>query len=465
MKKIRSISVFRLAMINLAAIVSIKNLPLIAEYGFSSVFLLLLGTLIFFIPVALVSAELASTYPEAGGVMVWAKKAFGPRVGFLAIWLLWIENALWYPTILTFIATTLCFMINPDLINNKTFICSFILATYWLFTWMNSKGMELSSWISTLGFTIGTLIPGLAIIILGFIWYFSGHVMQFEFSWNNFIPKINSTGDMVFFAGILLSLAGIEMSAVHVKDVANPQRNYPKAVWLTSIVVVIMLTLGVLSIAAVLPETEINIVAGSMQAFEIFFDQFNLKPLIPLVTLLVAIGALAAVSTWIAGPSKGLLAAADEGSLPKMFTKLNKHNMPQNLLVAQGVVVSLMTMLFVLLPSIANAFWIATAVVAQLYLIMYVIVFGAAIVLRYKDPSRIRPFKIPFGNKGMWFVAGSGIFSSIFAIIVGFFPPSQLEGFSLTGYLFSMVFGIVLLCLVPFFIHYGIQKSHKRSSR
>ena len=429
MKKIRSISVFRLAMINRAAMVSIKNLPLIAEYGFSSVFLLLLGTLIFFIPVALVSAELASTYPEAGGVMVWAKKAFGPRVGFLAIWLLWIENALWYPTILTFIATTLCFMINPDLINNKT------------------------------------LIPGLAIIILGFIWYFSGHVMQFEFSWNNFIPKINSTGDMVFFAGILLSLAGIEMSAVHVKDVANPQRNYPKAVWLTSIVVVIMLTLGVLSIAAVLPETEINIVAGSMQAFEIFFDQFNLKPLIPLVTLLVAIGALAAVSTWIAGPSKGLLAAADEGSLPKMFTKLNKHNMPQNLLVAQGVVVSLMTMLFVLLPSIANAFWIATAVVAQLYLIMYVIVFGAAIVLRYKDPSRIRPFKIPFGNKGMWFVAGSGIFSSIFAIIVGFFPPSQLEGFSLTGYLFSMVFGIVLLCLVPFFIHYGIQKSHKRSSR
>jgi glutamate:GABA antiporter len=462
MSKIKSLSVIRLAMINLAAIVSIKNLPIIAEYSLSSVFLLALAALVFFIPVALVSAELASAYPEDGGVMVWAKRAFGPRIGFLAIWLLWIENAIWYPTILSFIATTVCYLINPDLINNKLLISSFILASFWLFTWMNSKGMHLSSWISTLGFTIGTLIPGIFIISLGFMWYLKGYPLEFTFSWDNFIPTFKSAGDMVFFAGVLLSLAGMEMSAVHVKEVPNPQRNYPRAVMLSSGIVLVMLIFGVLSIAATLPQSQINLLAGSMQAFEVLLTKFNLQSLMPLMAALISIGALAAVSTWIAGPSKGLLAAADEGAMPKVFTKLNRHHMPKNLLIAQATIVSAMTLPFILLPSISGAFWIATAIVAQLYLIMYVIVFASAIVLRHKEPNRLRPFKVPFGIVGMWVLAGLGMISSIFAIVVGFFPPTQLSGFTITSYTISMVTGIVILCLLPFFIQYATEKSNKR---
>lgn len=462
MAKTKSLSVARLAMINLAAIVSIKNLPIIAEYSLSSVFLLALAALVFFIPVALVSAELASAYPENGGVMVWAKRAFGPRIGFLAIWLLWIENAIWYPTILSFIATTICYLINPALINNKALISSFILGSFWLFTWMNSKGMHLSSWISTLGFTIGTLIPGLFIIGLGLTWYFKGYPLEFAFTWDNFVPSFKSTGDMVFFAGVLLSLAGMEMSAVHVKEVPNPQTNYPRAVLLSSSVVLVMLIFGVLSIAATLPQSQINLLAGSMQAFEVLLTKFNLQSLMPLMAALISIGALAAVSTWIAGPSKGLLAAADEGAMPQVFTKLNRHRMPKNLLLAQAIIVSAMTLPFILLPSISGAFWIGTAIVAQLYLIMYVIVFASAIVLRHKEPDRLRPFKIPFGNIGMWVLAGLGMISSIFAIVVGFFPPTQLTGFSITSYTLSMITGIVILCLLPFFIQSATEKSKKR---
>lgn len=462
MAKIKSLSVTRLAMINLAAIVSIKNLPIIAEYSLSSVFLLALAAIVFFIPVALVSAELASAYPEDGGVMVWAKRAFGARIGFLAIWLLWIENAIWYPTILSFIATTICYLINPELINNKLLISSFILASFWLFTWMNSKGMHLSSWISTLGFTIGTLIPGLFIIGLGLTWYLKGYTLEFAFTWDNFIPSFNSAGDMVFFVGVLLSLAGMEMSAVHIKEVPNPQTNYPKAVLLSSGIVLFMLTFGVLSIAATLPQSQINLLAGSMQAFEVLLTKFNLQALMPLMAGLISIGALAAVSTWIAGPSKGLLAAADEGAIPKVFTKLNRHHMPKNLLIAQAIIVSAMTLPFILLPTISGAFWIATAIVAQLYLIMYVIVFASAIVLRHKEPHRIRPFKVPFGILGMWVLAGLGIISSIFAIVVGFFPPTQLSGFTVASYVLSMVTGIVILCLLPFFIQHATEKSNKR---
>ena len=79
-------------MINVATILSIRNWPVSAEYGLSSVVFLLLALLFFFIPAALVSAELATGWPQAGGVFVWVKEALGPRLGFLAIWLLWIEN-------------------------------------------------------------------------------------------------------------------------------------------------------------------------------------------------------------------------------------------------------------------------------------------------------------------------------------------------------------------------------------
>ena len=107
------ISIFTLVMINLAAIGSIRNWPTIAETGFSSIFFFLLAALVFFLPTALVSAELATGWPKIGGIFVWVREAFGKRLGFLAIWLLWVENVIWYPTILSFIAATVAYTFDP----------------------------------------------------------------------------------------------------------------------------------------------------------------------------------------------------------------------------------------------------------------------------------------------------------------------------------------------------------------
>ncbi|HSX12174.1 MAG TPA: amino acid permease, partial [Rhabdochlamydiaceae bacterium] len=108
----RALSVFTLAMINVAAVGSVKSWPFIAEYGFAALFYLILTALFFFFPVSLVSAELATGWPKKGGVFVWVKEAFGPKWGFLAIWLLWVENLAWYPTILSFISSTIAYIID-----------------------------------------------------------------------------------------------------------------------------------------------------------------------------------------------------------------------------------------------------------------------------------------------------------------------------------------------------------------
>ena len=225
-------------MINVAAICSVKNWPLTAVYGFSSLFYFIISILFFFIPVSLVSAELATGWPERGGIYVWVKEAFGHRFGFLAGWLLWIENVVWYPTILSFIAGTVAYSFNPELANSTPYMFCVIFGAFWGATLLNLLGMKMSGWISSLGVILGTVIPGLIIITLGAYWIFSGKPSYITFSWDSFFPNLTSPHQLSLLSGVLLGFAGMEMSAVHAKDVQHPQKNYPRAILLSAIIIV-----------------------------------------------------------------------------------------------------------------------------------------------------------------------------------------------------------------------------------
>lgn len=448
----RSVSVFTLAMINVAAIGSVKNWPFISEYGFSSLFYLLLAALVFFFPVSLVSAELATGWSKKGGVFIWVKEAFGHKAGFLAIWLLWIENFAWYPTILSFVASTIAYIFNPSLAENTYYTLFLVLFFFWGATFANLFGMRASGLISTIGAICGTIIPGIFIITLGFIWFFSGQPFQITFSTQSFIPDISSLDQIVFFTGILLAFCGMEMSAVHASDVRNPQKDYPRAILLSAAIILGLSILGVLSIAMVVPKSEISLVAGALQAISVFVQQYGISWMTPYIAALIAIGAIGSVSTWIIGPSKGVLAAAEEGDLPEVFKKTNKHGVPTVLLIVQGVIVTLLSMMFLLMPTVSSAFWILTVLVAQLYLVMYILMFAAAIKLRYSKPNVHRAYKVPGGKCGIWIVAGLGILGAFFALIIGYFPPSQLPSGNWMIYSGFLILGTLIGCLAPFII-------------
>ena len=448
----RTLNIFLLAMINVAAICSIKNWPLTAEYGFSSLFYFALAIVLFFIPVSLVSAELATGWPERGGVYVWVREAFGHRLGFLAVWLLWIENVVWYPTILSFIAGTVAFSFNPDLANNTSYMFCMIFGVFWGTTLINLLGMRMSGWISTLGVIFGTIIPGVVIIVLGALWLLAGEHSQISFSWESFFPDLRSPAQLALMTGVLLGFAGMEMSAVHARDVKNPQKNYPRAILLSAVIIILLSVLGTLAIAVVIPQKEINLVSGGMAAIAFFLKSYHLSWSVPLVAVMVAFGALGAMSTWTAGPSKGLLAAAQDGDFPPILHKVNKYNMPVGMLIFQGIIVSILAFLFLLMPNVNSSFWLLLVLTSQLYLLMYILMFAAAIVLRYKKPDIPRAYKIPGGNFGMWCVAGIGLLSSLIAIIVGFFPPEQLETGSPLFYELFLSIGIIIFCAAPFII-------------
>lgn len=449
----RVLSVFSLVMINVIAVDNLRSLPISAEYGFSLVFYYILAALVFFIPSALVSAELATGWPQRGGVYIWVREAFGNRCAFLAIWLQWIYNVVWYPTILAFLAGIFAYLLDPNLANNKVYILSFILGSFWLATIANAFGMKISGLVSTIGALIGTIIPMLFICILGVFWLSEHNHSNIVFSTKSFFPNLNNFDNLTFLTGVVFGLMGMEMSAVHAEEVRNPQRDYPRALLYSTIIILITLIAASLAIAIAVPHNQISLVSGLLQAFSIFFDKYHLHWLIPIIAIAVVIGGFGGVSAWVIGPTKGLLVASYDGSIPPVFHKINKADAPIALLVSQAVIVTILCGIFLLMPSVNSSYWILSALTAQLALLFYIFLFAAAIKLRYSHPNVARTYKIPGGNFSMWLVSGVAIIACIAVIIFGFLPPTNLQVGSLYFYEGFLIVGIVVFCLLPFLIY------------
>ncbi|KPJ67932.1 MAG: transporter [Coxiella sp. DG_40] len=454
------LGVFTLAMINVAAIASLKNFPVMAEVGIALVFFYFVAAIVFFIPTALVSAELATGWPSTGGIYTWVKQGLGGRWGFVAIWLQWIENVIWYPAMLAFVAATVSYLFAPELAGNKYFILMTILVVYWTCTAINFLGMEASGFISSVGAIVGTIIPSIIIILLTIMWIMSGKPIHISFNLHAFIPQMRHIDDFVFLVGVLLALCGMEMSAVHANEVKNPQYDYPRAIFLSTVIILVLSILGSLAIAAVVPRVQISLVAGVMQAFSAFFEADHAIWLTPILAIMIAIGAVAMVSTWIVGPSKGLLQTARDGDIPPFFQHINKNNMPVTIMLVQGLFVTILAFAFLLMPTVSSSYWILSVLTAQLYLLMYLLMFITGIRLRYLQKHIKRAYSIPGGKYvGMWIVAGCGSLAAFSGFILGFFPPSQLPTGNIWFYEGFLGLGTIIMLLLPLLIYSQRRKS------
>ncbi|MCD6038869.1 MAG: gadC [Gammaproteobacteria bacterium] len=441
------LSTFALVMLITGAVDSIRNLPAAALFGSALIFFFVFSAIVFLIPTALVSAELASSWTDKGGVCYWVKLAFGDKVAFMAIWLQWIANLVWFPTILSFIAGVIAYLVNPDLVHSKTYLVSVILLVFWALTLLNLKGVHVSARFVAICTIIGMAIPMALIIGLATIWILSGHALQIHFTAATLLPSFSHIDNWISLTAIMTAFAGMELSAVHVKEIDNPQKSFPRALYISVWLILITMILGSLAIAVVLPKEHINLVNGIMQAFTRFFAVYHITWLMPIMTVMILLGTLGGIISWVISPAKGLLQAAQLGFLPTFFKQVNEHGVAANLLMTQAVIVSVICLAFLFMPSIGGSYWLLTALNIQLYMIMYVMLFIAALYLRYKFPNRPRPFSIPAGKIGMWIVCILGLMGCAITLIVGFFPPSGVEVGSLLSYETTFISGIVVMIL------------------
>ncbi len=456
----RTINVFVLSMFAVAVIVSLRNLPMSAHYGLGILFFYIAGALFFLIPYALISAELASGWPKAGGVYVWIREALGERWGFFAIWMQWFHSMTWYPAMLAFMGSGIAYLFfDHELANNKTFLLIVILCGMWGITLINFLGIKISAWLSTLCVILGTILPGLLLIILAFLWVIMGKPIAITGSGLNFIPDLTHLPNLVFLAGVVLALMGMESTANFAREVRNPQKNYPKAILIATVITLVILTLGSIAIAIVIPAQNISLVSGLLDAFETFFKAFHMGWIIPIMAFFTILGAIGELNAWTIAGVKGLFVTTEHGLLPPIFHKTNKANTPTNLLLFQAIIVTICAFVFLFMPNVNLSYWTLSVLSVQMYLIVYLLLFPAALILRYRKPNVPRPYKIPFGKTGMWIVATVGFLSALFALFISFFPPEQLQIKSILDYELVIILSIVAIVILPLVV-YALRKDH-----
>jgi amino acid transporter len=456
----KKITLFSLTLLTITAVDSIRNLPSSALFGSSVIFFFCLGAILFLIPIALVAAELSSLFQDKGGVYHWINKAFGNKTAMLAIWLQWINTMVWYPTILLFIAGSIAYLVDPSLASSPSYTISTVLILFWGLTFINLFGLHLSARLNELLGIVGTIFPLLFLIGLGVTWIILGKPMEITFSLFSIFPHWASSYTWVSLISVMASFLGMELSGVHINEIDNPQRNFPKAVFLSSFFILFTMLFGSLSIAMVVPRQEINLIAGVLQLFSKMFTLFHIEWCIPILTILIVIGSIGNMINWLISPAKGLLHAAEFGFLPPFFTKQNRYGVASRILITQAIFVSAFCLVYFLIPSINAFYWFLTALSASLYMIVYILLFLAAIFLHYRYVDRPKAFKVPGGTLGIWITTSLGIFGCLLTIIVGFFPPPTIEIESISRYAFMFLIGNLSM-ISPVILFYLYKKRGK----
>jgi glutamate:GABA antiporter len=443
------LGVLALAMINVASIVSARNLPVMAEYGWAMLLLFLLSIVVFLVPISMVAAELGTGWPREGGVYAWVKQAYGGRAGFLAVWCDYAENVAWFPTVLSFIAASLAYAIDPRLATNNLFLVVVMLLFFWGTTAASLGGVRASSAIGAIGTVAGSIVPAILVVVLGAAFLLQGNPSQIPFSAGALVPDIQ-LNNLAFLGGIILLFTGMEMAGFHARETHDPGRTVPRAIFLAVAITVVFSVLGSLFMAFVLPQQEISLVSGTMELFSSVLAKLSLGWLLAPLALVVALGGVAHLTPWILGPAKGVAAVAQEGLAPPRFGRVNRHDVPVPLLIVQGIGGSVFALLFLFVPSVSTSYWMLSAVTAQIIIVMYALMFAAVIKLRYSEPDTPRPYRIPGGLPGVWVVGGVGLLGCVASFVLGFIPPSQLKTGDTAVYVLLLALATLVLSLPPF---------------
>jgi glutamate:GABA antiporter len=423
-----------LAVLTVASVGSLGSAPALAVFGLASVFLYVLPALVFFVPVALVAAELSSGWP--GGVYNWVQEGISAPMGLLAVWCQFAQTIFFYPALLAQIAGTLAYVFEPRLAGDGVYNAVVIIVLFWGGVLLSSRGMSLVAQLSSGGTAIGTFIPAAIVVGLGVVYLLQGRHSAAPMTTDHLLPAWHGLASIVLVVGSFFTYAGVEVNAVHVDELRNPARDYAKSIYLAIALVLVVFITATLAISWVVPSHQISLTVGVMQAFNKLLTHFGLPFAVPLIAIALAVGALAGMWTWLDGPSEGLLRIGrQQGFLPPYFQRVNGKGIEVRILAAQGAVITIIALLYAFIPGVSRAYWIFAAMATQVYLIMYVLMFVAAIRLRRSQPDRARGYRAP----ALGLLSVLGVVSSAAALVIGFVPPSQF------GHSNALLYGLLLL--------------------
>lgn len=359
-------------------------------------------SILYFIPGALICAELAATYSDKGGGLYdWVKEAYGEKYGFLVSWMNWLAKVFWYSSFLTFLAINVSYAIgNPSLSENKYFVLIFSIIVFWFLSYMSTKGIKFAQIFTNTG-ALGSTIPSILLIAFAFIGVLAlkKQAPASVYTATSIMPKMNANS-FVAISAIIFGFTGAETLAPFIKSIDEPEKNFPKAVLISAIIVAALYIIGTIAITLLLNPDEITASRGILDAISKGASLFGLSPIImQLISAGIAFSIIGAIVLYISSPIKMLFGSVKKGIFSEKMTMVNDHGIPVNAVYAQAVLVSIILILTNLMPSVDAIYNVLVTMTALASLFPYILLYASYIKIKRDNKDIKRPYKMVKNDK------------------------------------------------------------------
>src|SRR5689334_18549185 len=315
-----------LVLFNVVAVLGLRWVATSAKAGPSSLVLWLAAALLFFIPQGMAVITLASRFPEEGGVYAWTRRSYGEWNGFLCGWCYWVNNVLYYPNLLISTAVIATYAIGKGgtaLGDSWPYVLSVSLVALWIAAALNIVGLGTAKWLHNVG-GLATYVPGLMLILLG-IAATVMHPSANAVTARAVVPDVTNLSTLNLWASIAFAFAGLELSSTMGEETANPRRDLPRSILISAPLVAIAYVLGTLAVLWLVPNGDLNIVSGFLQA--ITAGSVAISPTLvwvaPMAAALYTISNVATVGAWLSGPARVAFAIGLDRYFPPAFGKVH----------------------------------------------------------------------------------------------------------------------------------------------
>jgi amino acid transporter len=441
-----------LVLFTVSAILLLDTLTAAASVGASSIFWWVFLGFIFFIPFALICAEMGCAYPEQGGIYAWIRNAFGGRWASRATWAYWVNTAVWMPAIFILFAGVFKQMFAPDLSLAGQIAIGVFLT--WLAVAVNIVALDIGKWIPNIGAVLKIII--FVAIIIGAFNYTQTHGMANPLNFETLRPDWGSS--LQYIPAIIYGMLGFELVSASSDEMRDPAKDVPKAIFISGALIITLYILGTVAVLAAIPAGEINLVEGLIDTFRLFFGDSAAGKAF---TLLLGIGALYTFFsngvTWALGCNRAAAEAAQEGELPKVFAiESKKLGTPIGAAVLMGAVSTIILVLYGFLTgSNEDLFWSLFAFSAVIFLLPYQGMFMAFIHTRVNDPDHHRPYQVPGGLGTAKALAWTCFAVLALSIVLFLYTPGEgLQWPVLIGVVVTLAIGEVVIRFSENFQHH-----------
>ena len=367
--------------------------------------LLLIG---FCVPYGMISAELGTTYPSEGGMYDWVKRAFGPKWAGRVAWNYWVNFPLWISSLAVAVTDIFAGMFDIELPIWALLLLQ--IGYVWLVTFLSTKRIGESKVVVN----IGTAFKVFLLVAIGGLGIYSfiktGHSANPIETTRDLFPTLD-LASLSFVSIILFNFMGFEVVGTWVDDMDDPKSQIPKALIFGGLLMAIFYILPATGFNIALEANEDWIGAGAEIVVDVLKALFGAvgmsegtsAALVIVFGFMFIYTFIANIASWSFGVNEVAKYAADDGSMPKMFSPVNEEGVPYKAAIINGVVATIICLAGVGASYISEDFSAGFSLFYCLswitLLVGYIPMFFAFLKLRKTDPKAKRPYKMP-GGKG-----------------------------------------------------------------